>query len=89
MNKLPFNRCLSIFSTHLRATRFFSLKGDWILSGKDSLVSSKFIHLYMYAIKCVNIGPSKDPFLTDVSEFAILFGNELDAEVLFLFLFIS
>ncbi|KAL3355588.1 hypothetical protein AABB24_016655 [Solanum stoloniferum] len=58
------------------------LRGDWILLGKDSLVSSKVIHLYMYAIKCVNIGPSKDPFLTDVSEFAILFGNELDAEVL-------
>lgn len=58
------------------------LRGDWILSGKDSCVSSKFVHLYMYAIKCVNIGPAKDPFLTDVSEFAILFGNELDAEVL-------
>ncbi|KAM3287430.1 endoribonuclease Dicer 1 [Capsicum chacoense] len=58
------------------------LRGDWILSGKDSCVSSKFIHLYMYAIKCENIGTSKDPFLTDVSEFAILFGNELDAEVL-------
>lgn len=69
---------------------FFFLKGDWILSGKDSCVSSKFVHLYMYAIKCVNIGPAKDPFLTDVSEFAILFGNELDAEVFsFLLLFLS
>nr|XP_016481139.1 PREDICTED: endoribonuclease Dicer homolog 1 [Nicotiana tabacum] len=58
------------------------LKGEWILSGKDSCDSSKLVHLYMYAIKCVNIGTSKDPFLTDVSEFAILFGNELDAEVL-------
>ncbi|CAN4087097.1 unnamed protein product [Withania somnifera] len=58
------------------------LRGDWILSGKDSCDSSKFIHLYMYAIKCENVGTSKDPFLTDVSEFAVLFGNELDAEVL-------
>ena len=35
----------------------------------------------MYAVKCVNNGTSKDPFLTEVSEFAVLFGNELDAEV--------
>ncbi|KAF9591331.1 hypothetical protein IFM89_003954 [Coptis chinensis] len=36
----------------------------------------------MYAVKCENIGSSKDVFLTQVSHFAILFGNELDAEVL-------
>ncbi|TKY61177.1 Endoribonuclease Dicer-like 1 [Spatholobus suberectus] len=36
----------------------------------------------MYAVKCENIGHSKDPFLTQVSNFAVLFGNELDAEVL-------
>lgn len=84
-NKLWFDLWLSIFSTQLCATPFSSLKGEWILSGKDSCDSS---HLYMYAIKCVNIGTSKDPFLTDVSEFAILFGNELDAEVRLLFSFL-
>lgn len=35
----------------------------------------------MYAVKCLNVGSSKDPFLTHVSEFAVVFGNELDAEV--------
>lgn len=35
----------------------------------------------MYAVECENVGHSKDPFLTQVSEFAVLFGNELDAEV--------
>lgn len=35
----------------------------------------------MYAVKCENVGHSKDPFLTQVSDFAVLFGNELDAEV--------
>ena len=35
----------------------------------------------MYAVKCENVGNSKDPFLTQVSDFAVLFGNELDAEV--------
>lgn len=41
------------------------------------------LHLYVYAVKCVNIGSSKDPFLTQVSDFALLFGNELDAEVFY------
>ncbi|CAH9090311.1 unnamed protein product [Cuscuta europaea] len=58
------------------------LQGEWILLGKEHSSSSKFFHLYMYAVKCVNVGSSKDPFLTQVSEFAVLFGNELDAEVL-------
>nr|KYP72012.1 Endoribonuclease Dicer isogeny [Cajanus cajan] len=58
------------------------LKGEWILSGKDACNNSKLLHLYMYAVKCENIGHSKDPFLTQVSNFAVLFGNELDAEVL-------
>ncbi|KAL5795899.1 hypothetical protein ACOSQ2_000719 [Xanthoceras sorbifolium] len=58
------------------------LKGEWILSGRDSCSDSKWFHLYMYAVKCENSGTSKDPFLTEVSEFAVLFGNELDAEVL-------
>lgn len=35
----------------------------------------------MYSVRCVDFGSTKDPFLTEVSEFAVLFGNELDAEV--------
>ncbi|KFK42493.1 hypothetical protein AALP_AA1G000600 [Arabis alpina] len=58
------------------------LKGEWILSGREICESSKLFHLYMYSVKCVDFGSSKDPFLTEVSEFAVLFGNELDAEVL-------
>ncbi|XP_027353057.1 endoribonuclease Dicer homolog 1 [Abrus precatorius] len=58
------------------------LKGEWVLSGKDACNNSKLLHLYMYAVKCENVGHSKDPFLTQVSDFAVLFGNELDAEVL-------
>ncbi|KAJ7963397.1 Dicer [Quillaja saponaria] len=58
------------------------LKGEWILSGQDVCKSSKLLHLCMYDVKCVNIGSSKDPFSTQVSDFAVLFGNELDAEVL-------
>ncbi|XP_010474687.1 PREDICTED: endoribonuclease Dicer homolog 1-like [Camelina sativa] len=58
------------------------LKGEWILSGKETCESSKLFHLYMYNVTCVDLGSSKDSFLTEVSEFAILFGNELDAEVL-------
>ncbi|XVF72925.1 hypothetical protein PTKIN_Ptkin12aG0160000 [Pterospermum kingtungense] len=58
------------------------LQGEWILSGKDGTGDSKIHHIYMYAIKCVNNGSSKDPFLTKVSDFAVLFGKELDAEVL-------
>uniref|UniRef100_A0A5B7C3V7 Endoribonuclease Dicer homolog 1 n=1 Tax=Davidia involucrata TaxID=16924 RepID=A0A5B7C3V7_DAVIN len=57
------------------------LQGEWILSGGDVCNNSK-LFLCMYAVKCVNVGSSKDPFLTQVSEFAVLFGNELDAEVL-------
>ncbi|CAH8319117.1 unnamed protein product [Eruca vesicaria subsp. sativa] len=58
------------------------LKGDWILSGKEACESSQLFHLYMYSVTCVDSASSKDPFLTEVSEFAVLFGNELDAEVL-------
>ncbi|XP_023539589.1 endoribonuclease Dicer homolog 1 [Cucurbita pepo subsp. pepo] len=58
------------------------LQGDWILTGRDTFNGSKLLHLYMYTVRCVNIGSSKDPFLTQVSNFAVLFGNELDAEVL-------
>lgn len=58
------------------------LQGEWILSGRDSCDNSKLFHLYMYDIACMDVGSSKDPFLTQVSNFAVLFGNELDAEVL-------
>ncbi|PAN51890.1 hypothetical protein PAHAL_9G627400 [Panicum hallii] len=58
------------------------LRGEWILSGRDGCQSSQFIKLYMYSVNCVNIGTSKDPFVTQLSNFALIFGNELDAEVL-------
>ncbi|XXG76282.1 hypothetical protein AAC387_Pa08g0661 [Persea americana] len=58
------------------------LRGEWILSGRDGCDNSKLVRLYMYAVKCVNVGTSKDSFLTQVSDFAVLFGSELDAEVL-------
>ncbi|CAL5428641.1 unnamed protein product [Camellia sinensis] len=58
------------------------LQGDWILSGRDACCNSKLFHLYMYDIECVDIGSLQDPFLTQVLEFAVVFGNELDAEVL-------
>ncbi|CAA7056222.1 unnamed protein product [Microthlaspi erraticum] len=58
------------------------LKGEWILAGKENCESTKLFHLYMYSVTCVDSGASKDPFLSEVSEFAVLFGNELDAEVL-------
>ncbi|EPS68154.1 hypothetical protein M569_06619, partial [Genlisea aurea] len=57
------------------------LQGDWILSG-NGCDDAKSFRLYMYYIKCENFGISKDPLLTQVSEFAILFGQELDSEVL-------
>ncbi|CAN1309687.1 Endoribonuclease Dicer homolog 1 [Linum perenne] len=58
------------------------LQGEWILSGKDSCSESKVFRLYMYAVSSVNSGTSKDPFISQVSKFAVLFGSELDAEVL-------
>nr|AIE15763.1 Dicer-like protein 1 [Salvia miltiorrhiza] len=57
------------------------LRGEWVLSGR-SCDNSKLFHLYMYSVKCENIGFSKDPLLTLVSDFAILFGHKLDSEVL-------
>lgn len=65
------------FYTHSK----FEIQGEWILSGSEGCNSSEFHELHMYAVNCVNVGTSKDPFLTQVSCFAILFGNELDAEV--------
>ncbi|KAG0553066.1 hypothetical protein BDA96_01G563200 [Sorghum bicolor] len=58
------------------------LRGEWILSGRDGYQTSQFIKLYLYSVNCVNIGTSKDPFVTQLSNFALVFGNELDAEVL-------
>ena len=62
-------------------TVFYLSQGEWILSGRDGCQSSQFIKLYMYSVNCVNIGTSKDPFVTQLSNFALIFGNELDAEV--------
>lgn len=56
------------------------LRGEWILSSKDTC--QKMVNLHMYAVKLVDVGASKDPFLTQVSDFAVLFGSKLDAEVL-------
>ena len=68
---------------------FSGPQGEWILSGRDGTGDSKILHLYMYSIKCVNNGSSIDPFLTKVSDFAVLFGKELDAEVLsFIFILV-
>ncbi|KAG9131479.1 hypothetical protein Leryth_015296 [Lithospermum erythrorhizon] len=58
------------------------LRGEWILSGKQGSHTSNVLNLHMYAIKCMDVGSSKDTFLTQVSEFAVLLGSELDAEVL-------
>ncbi|MQL77205.1 hypothetical protein Taro_009609 [Colocasia esculenta] len=59
-----------------------SLRGDWILSRKDGCTVRQPYQLYMYSVKCLNEGASKDPFLIHVSEFAVLLGNKLDEEVL-------
>ncbi|OWM68603.1 hypothetical protein CDL15_Pgr023568 [Punica granatum] len=58
------------------------LQGDWILRGGKSCDGSRMLHLHMYAVKCVNVGSTKDQFLTQVSDFSVLFCNKLDAEVL-------
>lgn len=57
-----------------------TLRGEWILTNKDSVQSN--VLLYMYKINCQNIGFSKDALLTETSSFAVLFGMELDPEVL-------
>nr|ASZ84523.1 putative abnormal suspensor 1 [Juniperus phoenicea] len=60
-----------------------SLQGDWILIGKDGQCNEEnLVTLFMYKVKCENVGVSKDPFLIQTSEFGVLFGRELDAEVL-------
>ncbi|CAL2242212.1 unnamed protein product [Prunus armeniaca] len=62
------------------------LQGEWILSRRDLGSDSKLVHVYMYGVKCVDVGSSKDPFLTQVSDFAVLVGKELDAEVLSMYM---
>ncbi|KAG0473214.1 hypothetical protein HPP92_015071 [Vanilla planifolia] len=58
------------------------LQGEWILNCRDGCEDSAVFQLYMYTVNSVNVGSSKDPFLAQISDFALLFGNELDAEVL-------
>lgn len=78
--------CLSLiiyfFFLAVNLSILLNFQGDWILSGGKSSSWSKLLHLHMYAVKCVNVGSTKDQFLMQVSDFAVLFGNELDAEVL-------
>ncbi|KAJ4773845.1 Endoribonuclease Dicer [Rhynchospora pubera] len=57
------------------------LSGEWILSGRDCSHSCQF-KLHMYYVNSVNVGTSKDSFLDQASNFSVLFGSELDAEVL-------
>jgi endoribonuclease Dicer len=40
------------------------------------------VSLFIYKVECENIGFSKDPLLTETSNYAILFGQELNSEVL-------
>ncbi|MCO5563622.1 hypothetical protein L7F22_017269 [Adiantum nelumboides] len=58
----------------------FGLQGEWILTNKDSGHSN--VRLHMYKIKCENIGFSKDSLLMQTVNFAVMFGTELDSEVL-------
>lgn len=58
---------------------FFFWQGEWILNKEDSEQAN--VLLFMYKIKCENIGFSKDALLTQTFNFALLFGSELDQEV--------
>jgi hypothetical protein len=51
------------------------------LSGRNGFHNFQF-KLHMYFVNSANMGTSKDPFLNQVCEFSILFGAELDAEVI-------
>ncbi|XP_078448169.1 dicer-like 1 isoform X2 [Wolffia australiana] len=57
------------------------LHGEWILPLRECSTRSQTLRLYMYVVKCVNVGTSKDPFLAQCADFAVLFGNELSKEV--------
>jgi endoribonuclease Dicer len=39
------------------------------------------VSLFVYKVECENVGFSKDPLLTETSNYAILFGQELNSEV--------
>ncbi|KAH7306984.1 hypothetical protein KP509_22G041000 [Ceratopteris richardii] len=57
-----------------------SLQGDWILMQKDS--GDANVVLYMYKIKSENIGFTKDSLLMHPVNFAVMFGTEMDSEIL-------
>ncbi|KAG0625971.1 hypothetical protein M758_2G092600 [Ceratodon purpureus] len=59
------------------------LRGDWIVADKDpdAKQGSKVL-VFMYKVRCENVGISKDSLLTETSDFAILVGQELQDEVL-------
>jgi endoribonuclease Dicer len=58
------------------------LQGDWIKESADGEeVNNRTVSLCMYKVVCENIGFSKDTLLTETSDFALLFGRELDSEV--------
>jgi endoribonuclease Dicer len=58
------------------------LKGDWILAGNDWEANKMSkVSLFVYKVECENVGFSKDPLLTETSNYAILFGQELNSEV--------
>ena len=50
----------------------------------DAKPSSK-VPVYMYMVKCENVGISVDKILTETSDFAILVGQEFQPEVNFAF----
>lgn len=54
----------------------------------DAKQGSKVL-VFMYKVKCDNVGVSKDSLLTETSDFAILVGQELQNEVSSLFLLLG
>lgn len=46
----------------------------------ETVETSKVL-VFMYKVKCENLGFSKDSLLTETSEFAFLVGQELSEEV--------
>nr|ABV31244.1 dicer-like 1 [Physcomitrium patens] len=59
------------------------LKGDWILADKDpDAKPGSNVLVYVYMVKCENVGFSKDNLLTETSDFVILVGQKLQDQVL-------
>ncbi|KAL3683909.1 hypothetical protein R1sor_001931 [Riccia sorocarpa] len=56
------------------------LQGDWIK--EDVGNEDKTFSLFMYKVACENKGFSKDALVMETSDFAVMFGRELDPEVL-------